>query len=153
MVQWDTIRMHTHTLIENHCQNKLISETDTLTVYETNGLCVIHYTCVNIHYNLGAYLIFLWALNHPFPNTVLSLKLSWTLANVLSLCLRQQFGINSLLRLNTFRKNWKHICWKLPFHHNCSAVPCSKDNFCPSPTMTSQMILFVAPLSLNMLRI
>ena len=45
-------------------------------------------------------------------------------------------------------KKW-NICLRLLFHHTFSAVPCSNDNFCLSPCVTSQMILFVASLSLT----
>ena len=68
-----------------------------------------------------------------------------------------QFGINSLLRfhfliLQSFiKKTLKKICLKLLFHHTFSAVPCSNEKNYMCPCITSQMILFVVPPSLNFL--
>ena len=43
--------------------------------------------------------------------------------------------IKSFETIAMFRKNSKHICLKLLYHHNFSAVLCSNDDFCLSPLM------------------
>ena len=103
-------------------------------------------------------LMSLGPLDHTLPKNFLFLKLTWVVANLLSLWLRQQFWINSLLWLNllklinTFRKKKPGIyLFEIAFLPQIIGAPCSNDNFCLSPYMTSQMISFVTPL--NLLRI
>ena len=56
-------------------------------------------------------------------------------------------AIKSSVTIDTFRKKLK--TYLKFFHHRILAVPCSNDDFCLSSYMTSKIILFVEPLSLN----
>ena len=60
--------------------------------------------------------------------------------------------IQSSKTVDTFRKKEKH-CLKLFLHHTLSAVSCSNEHFGLSLYMTSQIIVFVAPLSFTLLKI
>ena len=49
-----SIRLASTSYLLSHCLNKRISETVMLTASEINGLCVIRYVCMNIHYDRAA---------------------------------------------------------------------------------------------------
>ena len=73
-----------------------------------------------------------------------------TIWNLLPITVKSSDTIDTFCKIKT-----ENIYLKLLFHHKLLAVVSSNDNFCLSPcmTMTSQMILFVAFLSMNFSRI
>jgi len=60
-----------------------------------------------------------------------------------TICNQLPTKIKTFETIDTFRKNKKYL-FEIAFHHKLLAVPSSNDNFCLSPCMMSQLILFVA---------